>query len=538
MARNGSGSFSLTSGNPVTTGTSISSTWANATLSDIASALTQSVSKDGQTTMTGNLPMGNNKVTGLADGTLATDAVSLGQLAGDAGASLVGYLPAGTGAVATTVQTKLRESVSVKDFGAVGDGTTDDTAAITAALAASKHVTVPSGFTPLISSTIVIPNHTRLEFLGGVGNSLGEYPASYFIKKSTMTTNGITMGNTSVIDGGGLYCQAGNTGDGVALVSNSGKLRSFLVHGAGGVGIRVGLDAGSNANNCELYQVVSQYNGGDGIYIHDGKNAPPDANVVTVTQAFSQHNGGHGINLGHCNWVTLLNCLTEVNTGYGLYVSNTVMAYDTVEESKYHTVIGGDYNEGNTLGSVYAGGYACGIYQPDPNQLMTIAGTRNQVFGMHNSGGAGAGGIMQGLTMQTYGIKFTPGTQSAIADANTLDDYVEGSYTGTATGMTTSPTGTFTYTKVGNQVTINFPRITGTSNATTFTVTGMPAALFPTADRIFICRTVNNGTTAATVGWFDTSGILNLANNLTQGGGSWTAAGTKELLIQSISYTK
>ena len=60
--------------------------------------------------------------------------VASADLASGGGATMVGYTPAGTGAVATTAQSKLRESVSVKDFGAVGDGVADDTGAIHAAI--------------------------------------------------------------------------------------------------------------------------------------------------------------------------------------------------------------------------------------------------------------------------------------------------------------------------------------------------------------------------------------------------------------------
>ena len=80
MSRNGSGTYSLPAGNPVVSGTTITSAWANSTLNDIATALTGSVAADGQTPMTGTLNLGTNRITGVSNGTLPTDAINLSQL--------------------------------------------------------------------------------------------------------------------------------------------------------------------------------------------------------------------------------------------------------------------------------------------------------------------------------------------------------------------------------------------------------------------------------------------------------------------------
>lgn len=57
------------------------------------------------------------------------------QLADDFGSSLIGFIGSDTGGTRSTVQTKLRDIASAKDFGAVADGATNNNTALTAALA-------------------------------------------------------------------------------------------------------------------------------------------------------------------------------------------------------------------------------------------------------------------------------------------------------------------------------------------------------------------------------------------------------------------
>jgi hypothetical protein len=66
--------------------------------------------------------------------TMAELQAAIAAFAASGGSALVGFIQAGAGAVATTAQAKMRQTISVKDFGAVGNDITDDTAAIQLAI--------------------------------------------------------------------------------------------------------------------------------------------------------------------------------------------------------------------------------------------------------------------------------------------------------------------------------------------------------------------------------------------------------------------
>jgi len=78
MSYNAAGTFNInTAGQPVVDGTTITATAFNALTADLASGLSTAICKDGQTTITANIPMATYKFTGLGLGTANTDSAAV-----------------------------------------------------------------------------------------------------------------------------------------------------------------------------------------------------------------------------------------------------------------------------------------------------------------------------------------------------------------------------------------------------------------------------------------------------------------------------
>ncbi len=121
-------------------------------------------------------------------------------LADDDGSDWIGFDPASANAIARSAQDKMRDSVSVKDFGATGDGVTDDTVAINAAFAYAAtvqgSVILPSG-TYNISSPITIYNGVRA-FIGNGGTLFSTTANGYVILAGIASSRPSNVSNCKV----------------------------------------------------------------------------------------------------------------------------------------------------------------------------------------------------------------------------------------------------------------------------------------------------------------------------------------------------
>lgn len=111
-----------------------------------------------------------NRGSNAADGVSATDLATVQQITSAGSGS---FVQAGAGSVIRTMQDKARDIVSVKDFGAVGDGVTDDSAAVGLAQAASDSILFPAGaylFSANVTLTadMIVPSGATLKPANGV----------------------------------------------------------------------------------------------------------------------------------------------------------------------------------------------------------------------------------------------------------------------------------------------------------------------------------------------------------------------------------
>jgi Pectate lyase superfamily protein len=187
---------------------------------------------------------------------------------GETTATQVSYTPAGTGAVATTVQTKLRETVSVRDFGAIGDGVADDTAAIQAALSVGGNIYIPDG--TYIVTPLQMVSDTTLTFSSeAVLQAKTGYGASDRLLNLIGISNVTIHGNFATIQ---MLKAEYTTGDNRHCVNMYG------------------------VSNVTIYDLITKDSGGDGFYV---------GNVV-------------------CRNVNLINCVADNHWRNGLSITNVI----------------------------------------------------------------------------------------------------------------------------------------------------------------------------------------------------------------------
>lgn len=266
MGWNGSGTFSITyAGNPVVTGTTISSTWANGTLGEVATGLTTCLTKDGQNSATANLPMGGFKHTNVANGSARTDYAALGQVQDSAATYLTGV--AGTDTITASV-TGLAAYAAGQVFRFISAGANTGAVTLNVNALGAKAVT-KQGTTALVANDIasgvtveVIYDGTRFQVVNITGTvtlvaaTLATLTVEGNATVGNTTTNGariLTVSNanagssasaavTATSDAGSISTIIGSTAQGAASVIVSSAAGGLSIYTSGATSLQIGTN--------------------------------------------------------------------------------------------------------------------------------------------------------------------------------------------------------------------------------------------------------------------------------------------------------
>lgn len=237
-------------------------------------------------------------------------------LASDAGSSLVGYLPAGTGAVATDVQSKLRELVSLADF---------NKTAYHVARVPSDYPTLQAAFDALAPG--VFKSGQYIEVLIETGHALthglelryGDY--SHFRISSESTTVSLAAGFAYVDDTYRAVMRVENARAPVwnILVDCGGQIGRALMYVETATGY---ITAGKGAKNATYFQnLQTPVDQGAGLYVLGGSS------VSARNSVFSDNSRGAWITRGCSADLELANF--DNSKFIGLYASrSSTVAFD------------------------------------------------------------------------------------------------------------------------------------------------------------------------------------------------------------------
>jgi hypothetical protein len=243
MAFNGSGTFLInTAGQPVVSGTVISSTAFNALTADLATGLSTAITKDGQTTVTANIPMSTYKFTGLGVGSAAGDSANLSQVQSTVTKLLTSVSGADTVTATASPTLAAYAAGQMFYFVTAGDNTTSVTLNIDAlgakAVTRDGSVALAAGDIKSGEVVVVVYDGTRFQVVSQL-NSAGDARFANVSIASSLYVGGVStfVGNAgfsanvsiaSALSVGGVAAITGATTIGGNLTLNGGTANGVL----------------------------------------------------------------------------------------------------------------------------------------------------------------------------------------------------------------------------------------------------------------------------------------------------------------------